>query len=159
RRELAELLVELIAARRRRLAGREADDVAGFLPVAVGEEQLHLLDARLVPRGAARRARLDDLLPAGEGGPPGAERRRRPRRPAERLGRRRLLRQRLVVEPARLGGVLRAQLEVGESHPIRRRAAARDERAVDLAGEGEGGGAMGLVAGVELLLQGASELV
>src|SRR5262249_30413568 len=143
---------------RRRLGGREADHLARLRLVAALKEESDLLEPGLVPRRAAGRARLDDLAPARERARSIAERRGGPGGSAERLRRRRVLCEHLVVQPAGIRGVARAALEVSERDPVRRGAGFTREPGVDLPGERQRRLPARLVAGIELVLERPSDV-
>src|SRR5207249_3682050 len=86
------------AAAERVRAARRPDEVAGLLLPSVLGEQRDLGEARLVPGRAAGRARLERAPPVPERGVPVAGAGRGPGGAAQRLRRRRVPLQRLLVE-------------------------------------------------------------
>src|SRR5207249_4428247 len=135
--------LQLIPARARGAPAGRAQQLACLRLLPVLGEQRYLRDARLVPGGAARWARVEDAPPVGEGVCAVALRRGRARRAAERLGRRAVRLEHLLIERARRGGVAGAEIQVREDDPAAGIAALAREDGVDLARQGERGRLLG----------------
>src|SRR5437762_836843 len=135
--------LQLIPARARGAAAGRAQQLACLRLLPVLGEQRHLRDARLVPGGAARWARVEDGPPVGEGVLAVALRRGRARRAAERLGRRPVRLEHLLVERAGRRGVAGAEIEVREDDSVAPIAPLSHEDGVDLPRQRERGRLLG----------------
>src|SRR5439155_2972606 len=128
--QAAQPRLERVGPGARRTAARGADELAGLALPPVPGEQRNLGEACLVPRRASGRARLERAPPVPERRLPVAGVGRGPGGAAQRLRRRRIPLQRLLVETSGSRRVTRAQGEIGEGDAIARVARLARERLV-----------------------------